>query len=482
MNKLDKIKERAQKDYYFLAKEILGFTKMSEEPHQELCDHITKGKRKRKLTLMPRGSFKSSVVTVAGSIFRIINNPNIRILVASETQKNATKYVGEIKEHFEKNIKLNSLFGDWRGSHWRSYEFVVSKRTEFKKECTVTASSLEKGLQTGMHYDCVILDDVVSQSNINTQEQLEKTQTFYKLLLSILDPGGELWVNGTRWSIHDLYGYLLDPKNGESELFDVMVRKAIQEDGTLLMPKVLTEQFLKEQKTTQGDWIFSCQYLNEAHTNTTSPFKKEWMQVYKTNPKGLIFFITCDLAVAKTRDADYIAIIVNGVDHRGNWYIQEALQLKITLPELIDMLFSLTRIYKPLMCVAFQKFSLEKALQDFLIPEMDKRKEWFPIKEVPTDSMSSKKARIKGLQPKFRNREVFLKEEHVDLYKQLIFYPQVEHDDLLDALKDQMAVAFCSDYRPDKKEESALTQNEIKAWSPLKEFGRRKVKETKIYV
>src|SRR3990167_3123584 len=141
--KLRRIAAKGKADYFFFAKEILGYSKMRPIPHQELCDHITKPGKRKKITLMPRNSFKSSVVTIAGSMWKLLNNPDLRILIASETQGNAIKYVKEIKSHFEQNEKFRKLYGDWVNvsNSWRDQELIVSRRKAIKKEPSVSAGS-----------------------------------------------------------------------------------------------------------------------------------------------------------------------------------------------------------------------------------------------------------------------------------------------------------------------------------------------------
>lgn len=267
-NKLSLIKDRAQKDYYFFCKQILGYGKMRPKPHQEMCDflepvltgkHKVEGSRK-KLLLEPRGSFKSSVSTVGGSLWALVQDPNIRILVAGETQKNAKKFVKEIKTHLETNPRFKAIFGDWVNDNntWKDDEFIIKTRTAVKKESSVTAASLEKQSSTGQHYDLIFLDDPVSFNNINTPEQLQKTIDFYKMLLSILDPKGAIVVVGTRYSAMDLYGWLSDPESPEFGKIDVLCREAISDEGDLLFPEELTKEFLDEQKATQGPFLFAC--------------------------------------------------------------------------------------------------------------------------------------------------------------------------------------------------------------------------------
>src|SRR5258706_3608297 len=55
---------------------------------KEVLDNLLRGKRKV-LLLLPRGSFKSHVFNVGLTCWLINRNPNVRILVASETFKQA---------------------------------------------------------------------------------------------------------------------------------------------------------------------------------------------------------------------------------------------------------------------------------------------------------------------------------------------------------------------------------------------------------
>jgi len=485
--KLEKVRHKADKDFYFFAKDVMGFSKMTPQPHRELCRHLTKpSSKEKKLTLMPRGSFKSSVGTVAHATHTIVQNPDVRILIVSETQKNARKYVDEIKNHFEKNQRLKALYGNFVSKQkWTPDEFVVSKRIKVKKEPTVTAGSLERGMLTGMHFDQIYLDDVVSLNNINTPDQIRKTLNYYRMLQSILDPGGKIFINGTRYSVADLYGHILEEEKSQ---FDVLVKSACEIDGngeikpgSLLMPKVLTKEFLEKQRDTQGQYIFNCQYQNLPISDELQTFKQDYIQYYDKNPPGLIYFMTVDPALSGGYKSDSTGICVVGVDYFSNWYVQEALEVKLDLNEVIDLIFRLAERY-PMQCVGMQKFILEKAIMHTLNYEMEKRNFVFPVKELATDNRRSKETRIKGLQPKFEAKEIFIKKEHIELEYQIAHFPQLKHDDVLDALQMQLQITYPSDKKPESSKDpkiEALTPLERKEWEHVKSLGVRKIKRKK---
>jgi len=477
-DKLKKIKARGLKDLYFFDKQILGYSKMRPVPHQELCDVVTDGQHNKKLILMPRGSFKSSVVTVGYSVWSLVKDPNKRILITHELQKNANKYVGEVKDHFEKNLKLKSLYGDLRSKElWRNNEILLNNRTRILKEPSVTAGSLEKGVAVGMHYDIIIVDDPVSSRNSNNLDQVEKTIDYYKLLMSILEPGGTLIIIGTRWNINDLYGWIQDPKGTEKNKFDIIIKKAIDAQGKYLMPDVLSPAFLEDVKETQGETIFSHQYLNEPLIEGDRTFNPDDVQWYKETPNGLIYFLSVDCAMGLDRRSDYTAFVLVGVDYAHNYFVEEAFQLKIKVAETIEQIFRLTEKYTPFMTMGIEVSMADQAVTQHLYSEMERRKSWFAIKELREESRKAKEERIRWLQPKMSAKKIYLRKEHVDLYDQIQFYPQCKHDDLIDALKSHVKITFPSDVTPLQADKfGALSPAERRIWQHVEDLGKRRVK------
>ncbi len=480
---LEEIRQKANKSLYFFCKNILGYTKMSTVPHQELCDFFTAGKKKKNLGLMPRGSFKSSVITVGKNIKTITKNPNIRILITSQTQKNAKKYFKEIKTHFESNKRLRALYGDFRKGSiaWREDEIIVNKRTIVRKEPTIMYSSLEKQTLTGMHFDHIILDDVVDINNSSSPEQVQKTIDYYRYLLSVLEPDGTLDVVGTRYRFYDLYGWILDTENGEREQFGLLKKEAWDKNGVLIMPKVLTKEFLGRQRKTQGEFIFNCQYMNNPTAVDVSIFRSNQIKYFEKAPLNVNYFMTVDPAVSTKGHSDFTGIIVNAVDDEHNWYIEEALALKVDPSGLVAEIMRLAKQYQPMMALGMEEFMLEKFLKVNLVQEMEKQQFFFPIQSVPTNNRVSKEARIKALHPKFEAGQVYVRKDQYHLIDQIIYFPQTKNDDVLDALKSQLQITFPADPLPDKPEKGleGLSRVDQKAWLHVRKMGNRTVRKKK---
>ena len=459
----------------------MGYSKMQESPHKEVCDFILKPGKRKKLLLLPRNSFKSSVVTVAGTMYRLLLNPNLRVLISSETQKNASKFAREIRQHYESNQRFRACYGDWvnHQTGWRDSEFIVAQRTKVLKESSVMASSLEKQNITGLHFDLIILDDVVSRNNTINSDQIDKTLDYYRLLLSVLDPEGDIYICGTRWSYLDLYAWIESQDNPENKNFDIMIKPAIASDGTLLMPEVLTQKFLDEQRATQGESIFSHQYLLQATVSEEQSFRPEQIQFYEYSPGGLFYFISVDPAISTEADADFTGLIVNGVDYDSHWWIQEAIEAKISPTETMDLIFKFAEKYQPMMAIGLEKFMLEKVFMLNLQEEMNKRGVSIPIKEVATDNRHSKEYRISSLKPLFEAGRIHIRKEHEALYRQIVGHPRIRHDDVIDALKTQRWITFPSDILPKapepEKPRPALSYREKEIWDKVASLGRRRV-------
>lgn len=197
-----------------LAKRLLSYQDLTEYTHSRLIKSLTAA-TKRKLIAMPRGTFKSSICSVAYPIWLLINNPSLRILLDSELYSNSKNLLREIKMHMESK-PLTDLFGEFKNAAcWNEGEIIIKQREKNLKEASITASGIGAE-KTGQHYDVVIVDDINSPQNSNTKEKRDKVIDHYRYLTSILEPHGILAIIGTRYHEQDLIGWILKNEIGET--------------------------------------------------------------------------------------------------------------------------------------------------------------------------------------------------------------------------------------------------------------------------
>lgn len=195
-----------QTNLFLTARHLLGYKEITQKTHDSLIQAL-ESKTKRKLIVMPRGTFKSSLASVAYPIWLLLQNPNLRILLDSEIYSNSKNFLREIKAHLE-NKEVTDLFGVFKSDTWNEGEAIIKQRTKNVKEASLTAGGIGTE-KTGQHYDVIIMDDMNSPNNSNSPENCEKVIQHFRYCQSILEPEGILVLIGTRYHERDLIGEVL---------------------------------------------------------------------------------------------------------------------------------------------------------------------------------------------------------------------------------------------------------------------------------
>ena len=91
-------------NYKKFARECLGFKDMNPK-HNELCDFLQFNNKINQLILMPRYSFKSCLVTQGFALWNLLINPNLRILIYSDSASKAEGFLLGIKNHIAGRAK-----------------------------------------------------------------------------------------------------------------------------------------------------------------------------------------------------------------------------------------------------------------------------------------------------------------------------------------------------------------------------------------
>lgn len=481
-----RVAERCKTDLFFLCKYILGYDLMTEFTHGELCAYTESilpisleekelimekaGKKisktevdgmslydeydptkKMLLLMMPRNSFKSSVVTIGFALQFILHDGNARVLVDSETFSKAKAFLAEIKGHLEDGEKYRDVFYTIYGKYpdddkkstttrWTDSQIDVSCRTKKRKEPTFSASGIDKSIN-GMHYDLIICDDLHSEKNITNKEQIQQVIDHWKLSLSLLEPNKYMVVIGTRWSYKDMYQYLLD---AERDRFNILVRSAIDEDDNLFFPEILTREFLDKQKKSQGSYIFSCQYLNSPVDDETATFKRSYFQ-YKNWEDVRGRPMNWYLAIDPSFDgpySDYVGMVECAMDYQGELIVGDVYRLKLTYAQIIQLMFDLYQA-KKYKTIVVETVATQKSLSYMLNEEQRRRQVWLPVKELASRH-NAKEERIRGLAPYYEFRRVWhLRDGKMieELEDELLHFPVGKHDDVIDALSTVLEIA-----------------------------------------
>lgn len=161
---------------------------------------------------------KSTTITVNYAVYRICQNPNIRIMVVSKTQAMAQKFLLSIKNRLThpRYQDLQLAFGPPGGfeknsDSWKQDLIYLSSesRDSGEKDPTVQAVGI-RGHIYGARADLIIMDDCVDHTNAHEfEKQIDWIQS--EVMSRIDNDGGRLLVVGTRLRPKDLYSELRDP-------------------------------------------------------------------------------------------------------------------------------------------------------------------------------------------------------------------------------------------------------------------------------
>lgn len=468
-------RELYKKNFYEFSKEVIGWPDIYEPLHKPVCDFIQDNVDKYKLLLLlPRGCFKSSIVTIGYPLWQIAKNPDLRGLIGNATYPMAVKFLSQIKNNLMGNETFRELYGnlDAGSTKWREDSFAVaSKETYMSKEATVTAIGVGSNY-TGTHYDYAILDDLVNRDNIGTQERIEGVINVYKDVLDLVDPGvtghKPVIVIGTTWHYADLYSWIQDEENGVIQDFKVMCLPAYKGEwgkGELLFPTRLTWDVLEGLKRQQGSSHFAAQYMLDPVPLENATFKADFKYYDKTDIRGMDMnvFITVDPAISERKEADYSAMTCVGVDKENTWYILDLWRDKVQPKRLIDQIFMWDQKWKPL-SIGLETNAFQKMIQYHLNDEMRSRNHFVPIKELKHAKEGSKEERIRGLEPRYEIGTILHPYKTdmpliVALEDELRRFPVNKNDDLVDSLASQLELTF-----PRRKRERRLNRSRSRVY------------------
>jgi hypothetical protein len=447
-----------------------------EPLHRGWCEWAQDDSLPRRGLLAPRGHFKSSVISFGKSVHTILRRPNIRILLISALEENATNFAKQVKTAFQYNDRMRWLFPDYwvepgkqfGPSHW----FTSPARTDRSLAApTFYATYLDAALAS-QHYDLILMDDPIEARHVATEEQAAKARASYNKIIPLLDPGGNVIITGTRWSHMDLYSGLVPETLGgtaTSSRYNWIVRSCFETGGKpdfdsgdpifpTRWPRSALLALLEEYRADPalGEQFWWNQYMNSCRSPANQPFFEEWFkEVLPENvPPLMVKMIVVDTALkddavyarAGASRGDYTVIIVGGFDASGRLFILAGLRSNAFTSKLFtDALIAYSQRYQAMTVVR------QKVGEDTLGTTI---RDAFAMVRAPVDyrpitvtTMGRKQQRIKdALQGPMQKEEIWwvrqprgedVYEPNPLLYqakKELLHLGQFPTDDVADAL------------------------------------------------
>ena len=440
-----------------------NFDKPAATPqfHKEVWELVTSN-NKQVAIAAPRYHAKSTAVTHAYTLASVLFRESRYVLIVSDTVSQAIQFLGDIKKELLDNDDLRSLFSVSSFPKDTEDDLIVEMEDGYTFRIQAKGSEQKlRGLKwANLRPDLIIGDDMENDEIVMNKDRRQKFKRwFYGALIPCISSSGKIRIVGTILHLDSLLENLMpatqvNAHRGVKSLIredlkeyslnvlpwkSVKYRAHTDDFKTLLWPEMKSAQdfrMLKEDYVRQGlADVYSQEMLNVPLDVGDTFFKKSDFLPMKPEDqkKKLIFYATCDLAVSQSQRADYSAFVVGGMDEEGKLYCKHVVEGRMDGLEIIDTIFMIQKIYKPVL-FGFEQGVIQKALGPFFNEEMLKRGEF--INTVLLKPSGDKLTRARSIQARMRSGACRF-DKDAEWYQgfedQLLRFPRDKHDDQVDA-------------------------------------------------
>lgn len=447
-DEIEYLRKKAKNHLFFLTHGLLGYNKLSVNLHGHYASWIMRNRTaKRRIELLPRGHFKSTIETVGDTIQLVLPDvvggqpfpynlgPNARVLLGHETGFGASRFLFEITGHVTGNPKLIGLFPEIvpeaRTQRMNKQELELP-RDSFWAEPTIDTMGVGAKGQ-GRHYDLIKLDDIFGlearESKAERDTCIEWFDNIEAFWISVRT--GKLVIVGTRYSLDDVYAHAIK-KYGQDitkyirrvEEYDPKLKKAIP-----IFPEEFPATELVHLRKNRKTWI---QYSNDPRVDANK-LDQGWKRYYHRlgDSKIQLFAGTSSTIYTIRRDLDiYIhtdpaidglpGVVVVGVSSKLQVFVLEHYKTEMKPVDFINLLFRLVQRWWPRV-VTIEEAVFGKVYQSWLQREMNIRGVRFniiPI-QVPRDKVKLERVAA-SLSNYFSAGQIFFdlaEQEHLDKHQ-----------------------------------------------------------------
>jgi len=395
-----------------------------------------------------RGSAKTTLIRAFASK-RIAYAISRTVLFVSAGQKHSIASLDWLKMEIEHNTLWAQTFGLEPSTPWTGEDIKIWHAIE---KCHIRVIALGMTAQLrgfnfmGHRPDLILPDDPGGDENMGNLEQIEKnTDLFYAALVPSLAPESEvpsakLVLAQTPIGPDDLI-----ERACKSRVWHSLAFGCFDEAGESRWPARWSTEVLKEMKQSYADLNKMSVWMREYECVISSPettrFRESWLRYYQTPPTEGRTYIAIDPATPdpglslnsrkmKARDFQALAVIRFWC---GNHYLLDYDQAKGEAPdEFIAKVFTKVRQWNA-QAIGVETIAYQKTLKWLLEKAMEKHRLFVPV--FGLEDRRRKGDRItQTIGEAASSGHLFVHKDQVDFISNFVAYPNVKHDDLLDAV------------------------------------------------
>lgn len=435
----------------YFAHEVFGYTIAPH--HQAIIDHICDCQET--LDLYPRGAGKSRIGNISFAAWTICNNPNARMLILSDTDTHAVRFLSTIKTVLSTSPLIKKYYGKIQSEPWSDHQITTSLRTDSAiTEATVTALGTLSGGVTSGHYTHIIGDDLDNFANTRTVGMRNRAKSYWMTtVMPTIIPGGEIHIYGTRYHYDDIYNMFINELGYDTQNqpgivdIDTPKERSLWESHMPLHTRVINGKKLKglieirdgvagTKDSGIGSLIFGLQYMNStALQQAGSIFKWDWFQFYDVIPPGLRIYQGIDLAISKKDTADFFVLLTLGINEGGDVYILDIYRERgVSFREQVALVLKKAQEWRP------ERIGIESNSYQAALGQEVQRLTLLPVISLPTTRDKVMRAQMRsGL---VESGRVNVKRGMHDFVSELVLFDGVSgNDDQFDAFDFALTVS-----------------------------------------
>lgn len=414
---------------------------------------------KRVAIAAPRGHAKSTAISKSYALAAALFRDSQFIVIISDTYKQATNFLGEIKRELSSNDLLRSAFGVKEFLTDREDEIVVLMEDgyEFKFLAIGSEQKIRGLIWNGKRPDLIIGDDLENDEIVMNPDRREKFRNWiFNAVLPAMSKKGRIRIVGTILHMDSMLERFMPKDNDENSVhYDLKVEMKNPKNGwrgvryrahdedfkKILWPIKWDEKRFRELRSmfrAQGNPEgYYQEYLNRPIDPSHTFFKKddftEFEELdYKRDWAYAPTYCSTDLAVSDKTRRDFSAIGIASTNESNQLCLRHVTRDRMDSKEIVDVIIRLYRQFK-FSVLLIGKGTIEKSIGPFLKERMAQENIYFHIEAIP--ELEDKRLRAQSIRGRMRSGGVKFNKRtswYPEFEQELLEFDRGTHDDQVD--------------------------------------------------
>jgi len=358
---------------YVLKDEETGSPISMQPLHKEWHRLITAHKRTLIWSHVEAG--KTQQISIGRVLFELGRNPNLRVVIVSNTDGQAQKICRTIGKYIESSAELHAVFPNLRpdkSAKWTQHQLNIAGRAGAPKDASVTTCGIHGNI-LGARIDLLIVDDILDYENSLSPAQREELwRWFHATLEGRLTRNAKVVCVGTAWHRDDImHRWAKQRPTWMAVRYPIINRR-----GALTWPERWPRERIEEKKGILGPVEYARQLMCSARNDEDAHFQIEWIEACRERgagkrlkamleyvPAGYRVFTGVDLATGKSKSrGDLTCLFTIAVHPDESREVLNVQSGRWAGPEIVERIYRCHQAYQGIMIVennAAQEFILQ---------------------------------------------------------------------------------------------------------------------------